>query len=449
MITYVKVFSTSFMLALVAWPFLSAFLTLPILAGMYHRYHRLRTSAVLTAYLCVFYALGLMTFTLYPMPDNPAEYCITHATVPQLDPLRFVRDLAVDGKSAALQLLFNVVLFVPLGFALYRWARWRSYAVIPAGLLVSLLIETSQLTGMWHLYPCSYRQFDVNDLMTNTLGAMVGCLIAWAYGLLVPVKRAADADDVNARPDLLHRVVTLAIDMVFVGIVTGTCAIGFAYWFHKTATPLPDGTFRLLGTTFSIGVIDKAVRIAALLAFAVFEVWIPAAHRGQTLGGMFTHMSVETKARQGWLRAVFYAGRTVVLVLALQIFGIGNGTSSNVFGLFGASSARIGWIAIAALALFWLVARQMPYDLIPGSAVGGDGAVTEAAGDGKTGDVGDSVLSKPGPPLASAAPWHGDDSSDKSVYGVEPASASRSDASGRPFATPQPPADPPSFPPSR
>ena len=54
-----------------------------------------------------------------------------------------------------------------------RWLRWRWWAVLIGGFAVSLFIESSQLSGFWGLYPCAYRQFDVNDLMTNTLGAMV------------------------------------------------------------------------------------------------------------------------------------------------------------------------------------------------------------------------------------------------------------------------------------
>jgi hypothetical protein len=59
MLTYLGYFSTSFVIAVIAWPFVSVVLTLPILAGMYHRHHRLRFGAVLAAYLVVLYLLGL------------------------------------------------------------------------------------------------------------------------------------------------------------------------------------------------------------------------------------------------------------------------------------------------------------------------------------------------------------------------------------------------------
>lgn len=68
-----------------------------------------------------------------------------------------------------LNVLLNIALFVPLGFFLpLIWKRLRSwYLLLPIGFLSSLLIEVSQyLTGS--------GLFDVDDLFTNTLGAMIG-----------------------------------------------------------------------------------------------------------------------------------------------------------------------------------------------------------------------------------------------------------------------------------
>lgn len=39
---------------------------------------------------------------------------------------------------------------------------------------LSLVFELTQLSGLFGLYPRPYRLADVDDLMTNTLGGMVG-----------------------------------------------------------------------------------------------------------------------------------------------------------------------------------------------------------------------------------------------------------------------------------
>lgn len=42
---------------------------------------------------------------------------------------------------------------------------------------LSLLVELSQLTGLFGLYPCPWRQFDVDDLILNIAGVWAGFLI--------------------------------------------------------------------------------------------------------------------------------------------------------------------------------------------------------------------------------------------------------------------------------
>lgn len=71
--------------------------------------------------------------------------------------------------------LLNVLLFVPLGFFLpVLWKRFRSFLWTALfGLCFSLSIELLQLF--------TFRATDVNDLMTNTVGTILG----WCLGRLV------------------------------------------------------------------------------------------------------------------------------------------------------------------------------------------------------------------------------------------------------------------------
>src|SRR5690606_27048173 len=83
---------------------------------------------------------------------------------------------------AMLQLLFNVLLFIPLGFFVRVLAGRGIFTALFVGFGVSLLVETTQLTGVWGVYPCAFRFFDVGDLTTNTLGALLGAV----FGLVIP-----------------------------------------------------------------------------------------------------------------------------------------------------------------------------------------------------------------------------------------------------------------------
>lgn len=84
--------------------------------------------------------------------------------------------------------ILNVAMFFPLGFLLpLLWRRYRSFFhTLLFGICLSALIEFFQIFGG--------RATDINDLLTNTLGAVLG----WAIARLVMGKsvqknqRAAD-----------------------------------------------------------------------------------------------------------------------------------------------------------------------------------------------------------------------------------------------------------------
>lgn len=93
--------------------------------------------------------------------------------------------------------LLNVVLFVPLGFLLP--CLWRGYERLPltfaAGFCFSLAIELSQLLN--------FRITDVDDLIANTLGAVLGLLLfrlARAIGLWAMRPRSGEASFPKLEP---------------------------------------------------------------------------------------------------------------------------------------------------------------------------------------------------------------------------------------------------------
>lgn len=64
-------------------------------------------------------------------------------------------------------LLGNVVMFIPFGFfPALLWRKYTWWRALLTGLAVTIFIECCQL--------CVGRAFDVDDLMLNTIGAMLG-----------------------------------------------------------------------------------------------------------------------------------------------------------------------------------------------------------------------------------------------------------------------------------
>jgi glycopeptide antibiotics resistance protein len=72
--------------------------------------------------------------------------------------------------------LLNILLLVPFGFGLPFVTDFRMKKVVLAGSLFSLLIEFLQLiTG--YIAKMTFRISDINDLIFNTIGAVIGYLL--------------------------------------------------------------------------------------------------------------------------------------------------------------------------------------------------------------------------------------------------------------------------------
>lgn len=73
--------------------------------------------------------------------------------------------------------VMNLVFFAPIGLALASQTRRWSIAAV-TGLSVSSFIELAQITALFGIYPCRYRHFEVDDLILNTAGVLLGFAFA-------------------------------------------------------------------------------------------------------------------------------------------------------------------------------------------------------------------------------------------------------------------------------
>lgn len=73
----------------------------------------------------------------------------------------------------------NVLMTVPFGLLLPLVVRWRLEALVLACVGVTLVIETGQLLGSLAV-GWAWRAFDVNDLLLNTVGGLLGLVVAGA-----------------------------------------------------------------------------------------------------------------------------------------------------------------------------------------------------------------------------------------------------------------------------
>ncbi len=95
--------------------------------------------------------------------------------------------------------ILNIIAFLPLGFLLPIFCgKFRSFcSALTLGLACSLFLELAQMF--------TYRLSDINDLITNTLGAVLG------YRLAEPIRKKTPASVLNIKDLAITTVVTLAV----------------------------------------------------------------------------------------------------------------------------------------------------------------------------------------------------------------------------------------------
>lgn len=219
------------------------------------------------------YAAALISYTLLPLPVSTDYVCRGVQLQPGHDLIAAVRratglrDLA--RSMAVWQVALNVVLFVPLGFLLRVRHRLGWIAAGGIGLAVSAVIETTQLTGVWGLYPCAYRVFDVDDLAANTLGALIGSLLALAFAPSRARTGAAGPRPVTRR----RRLIGMVCDASLVVLVPAVASLAVQMVLAVIAPDALDGQGRVAFVLVVWGVPLVVQLLWVLVTGATFGDW--------------------------------------------------------------------------------------------------------------------------------------------------------------------------------
>ena len=238
--------TTNALIAIALGTVVAVVLLIPTAAVQYRRDGRLGPADLSVLLSGAVYGLALWTYTLLPVPPAGEYSCKGK----QLDPLGSIRliwagdtggPLGLLRDAAFLQVVLNVLLFVPLGYFLRVILRRGVVVAGSTGLATSLLIEVTQLTGDWGLYECAYRLFDVDDLGVNTLGAIGGSLLSAVF-----VDREPKAVRLPTTITFGRRLVGMVCDVLFVVLLGASVALGY----RAVADDLDVQTWLQLGVPF-------------------------------------------------------------------------------------------------------------------------------------------------------------------------------------------------------
>lgn len=267
----------------------SSVISLPLLVWHYRRFGRVSAARMVLVGAAITYVAGVVAFTMFPLPELTPAWCEAFAaTDPVLRPLTLVSDIRRDTagmtwaetltSTAVMQVVLNVVLFVPFGLVGRLLFEWSRAATVGAAAATSVAIELTQYTAVWGIFPCPYRIADVDDLLLNTSGAVVGVIVAGLGARVVPTRERLTAAREEPRPvTVWRRWIGMAVDTAAVGFVYVSVVVGVQIVLDVVGEPsTADGTRvrDLLGAVLAAVVVVVPALTGSGASFGQRAVWL-------------------------------------------------------------------------------------------------------------------------------------------------------------------------------
>lgn len=335
--------------AAVIFPIVAALFTVPYIAFNYHKYGSVFSLRIAIVYSFILYLICIYCLVILPLPTGEAAEQL-HGHSIQLVPFAFLGDMAEQAGFVLTQprtwlglftnwafftALFNLVMTLPFGVYLRYYFRcsWRKTLVL--SFLLSLFFELTQLSGLYFIYPGSYRVCDVDDLITNTAGSMLGYLLGGLACRFLPSREEIDRDSFRRgrQVSLPRRVLALVYDGAVCVVLT------VLLFLFSARIPLWD-----------------RVDYPALL-WAAYFLLTPALFRGQTVGHRFTRLRVVRRdgAPARWYQPILRYGLLLLVLEGAPRLLNWLVEALNGWGVLGGSGAAVASAAGYSLFLVFLL----------------------------------------------------------------------------------------------
>lgn len=278
--------------AALIFPLIALVISLPFLIRQYYKYGGFSFWRALIIYSFIFYLLCSYLLVILPLPSQANVSQLTTAKT-QLMPLRFLVDfvqhtafsltnphtyITALKQGVFIQPLFNLMLLLPLGVYLRFYFKRSLLFIIITAFCVSLFFEVTQLSGLYGYYDRSYRLFDVDDLLLNTVGGWIGYALAPLLTFFIPSDETLrnNAYSRSHQVSYLRRLMAFLIDWLLIGIIGEFMMIKNHSLFSGTVLY----QFSWLNTA------------SYILTIVVFFIMIPYIFNGRTLGKLIVHLKI-------------------------------------------------------------------------------------------------------------------------------------------------------------
>ena len=198
---YIEAIKTSILL----FPIIALIILIPFLLYQYHRYTSINPLRVFIIYSMILYLITIYFLVILPLPSKTDV--IEKTGMIRLIPFTFIKDIISNSefllndsstyfkfltKPAFYTVIFNIIMMVPLGIYLKYYFNCSLKKTTLITFLLSLFFELTQLSGLYFIYPYPYRVFDVDDLIINTLGGILGYFLAKRFLKFLPTREEID-----------------------------------------------------------------------------------------------------------------------------------------------------------------------------------------------------------------------------------------------------------------
>ena len=289
--------------AILFFPIVAFFITIPYILIQYHKFGSVYYYRSIIVYSFVLYLIVAYFLIIFPLPSKEEVALLTTPRW-QLQPFSFLLDIINKSpleisdittylptlKSQAFrQAFFNVLLCIPFGIYLHYYFKNSLKKTVVLTFCLSLFFELTQLTGLYFIYPRNYRLFDVDDLILNTTGGLIGYFLGSIILRFLPNRNKIDEIALNRgmKVSFIKRCVAFILDLIL---------------FHLLFTITNVFVQRFISSNLT----SRIVYVLLLIYYFVIR---PTAKNSQTYGQQFLNLKlicITSTANPKWHQILLY-----------------------------------------------------------------------------------------------------------------------------------------------
>jgi len=230
--------------AFVLFPMVALLFTLPYILWQYHKYGSVNSYRSIIVYSLLLYLMSAYFLVILPLPSIETVSKMTKPSY-NLQPFHLISEIMnrtnfhvsdfatyfpTLKNPVVYEAIFNIILTLPFGVYLHYYFKCDFKRTFFYSFCFALFFELTQLSGLYFIYPRSYRVFDVDDLILNTSGGVIGYFVGSLFLKFLPNREEIDRKSIakGSNVSVLRRSLAFFLDIILFGSFT----ISIIYLIH-------------------------------------------------------------------------------------------------------------------------------------------------------------------------------------------------------------------------